>query len=382
MANAFVFPRAIVSFGFVTLAAACSSVTIPGIPGNQINPPANTLPTAPRPDPDARGVITYPGYQVAIARPGETLESLSERLGLSAPQVAITNGLPAGEQFTGGEVVLIPGDGSTIPAETSIASTAGAALNRAESSSSATSSGSATASAPAPSGQQPLRHTVQRGESAYSIARLYNVSARSLADWNGLDETLAVREGQVLLIPVATSGAAAASATSAPGEGSPSPQPPSSTSAQPSEDLQSVAAASAAGATPPAAALNDQRTAVSDTTKLLTPVSGRIIRGYDPRRQQEGLDFSAAAGAQVVAADEGTVAAITRDVDQVPIIVLRHSDNLLTVYANVDNIKVEKGARVRRGQQIAEVRAGEPPFLHFEVRKGLDSVDPVPYLTE
>ena len=56
------------------------------------------------------------------------------------------------------------------------------------------------------------------------------------------------------------------------------------------------------------------------------------------------------------------------------------ADNYLTVYAGVDELKVEKGDRVRRGQQIAVVRAGDPSFLHFEIRQGLESIDPVPLL--
>ena len=76
----------------------------------------------------------------------------------------------------------------------------------------------------------------------------------------------------------------------------------------------------------------------------------------------------------------GTVAAITKDTDQVPILVVRHADNILTVYANIDGIKVAKGETVKRGQTIAEVRAGSPAFLHFEVRNGIDAVDPMPYL--
>ena len=41
---------------------------------------------------------------------------------------------------------------------------------------------------------------------------------------------------------------------------------------------------------------------------------------------------------------------------------------------------VEKGDKVVRGQKIAEVRDASPSFLHFEVRDGFDSVDPIPYL--
>ncbi|MEM8959042.1 MAG: peptidoglycan DD-metalloendopeptidase family protein [Pseudomonadota bacterium] len=378
MARAHLSLRTLMSVGLLTLTAACSSVSIPGLPGNAINAPANTLPTADRPEPDSRGVISYPGYQVAVARSGETIEQLSERLGLPAPQVARTNGLPAGATLRSGEVIVLPSRVAEAAQGNDVAAVAGAALDRADAGTPARASDD-----PGPPVTEPRRHTVQRGESAYSIARLYNVSARSLADWNGLDDTLTVREGQVLLIPVARQTAAAQDplATVPPGEGSPTPQPPSAATAQPDEDLPSVAAASAAGATPPAASLNNDRTAASDTTRLLTPVSGRIIRGYD-KRQNEGLDFSAPAGSQVIAADAGTVAAITRDVDQVPIVVLRHSNGLLTVYANVDDIKVEKGARVSRGQQIAVVREADQPFLHFEVRQGFDSVDPVPYLTE
>ena len=81
------------------------------------------------------------------------------------------------------------------------------------------------------------------------------------------------------------------------------------------------------------------------------------------------------------AAADGIVAAITRDTDQVPIIILRHADNLLTVYAGVDNLTIEKGDRVTRGQIIAKVRDAEPSFLHFEVRQGLSSVDPMDFLS-
>jgi murein DD-endopeptidase MepM/ murein hydrolase activator NlpD len=113
--------------------------------------------------------------------------------------------------------------------------------------------------------------------------------------------------------------------------------------------------------------------------RLGMPVQGKIIRGYQ-KKKNEGIDIAAAAGTTVTAAGDGTVAAITKDTDQVPILVIRHEGNLLTVYANIDGITVAKGEKVKRGQAIAKVRAGDSPFLHFEVRQGFDSVDPMPYL--
>lgn len=46
---------------------------------------------------------------------------------------------------------------------------------------------------------------------------------------------------------------------------------------------------------------------------------------------------------------------------------------------NIDAISVKKGDSVKAGQAIAKVRAGAQG-LHFRVRKGYDSVDPMPYL--
>jgi murein DD-endopeptidase MepM/ murein hydrolase activator NlpD len=109
------------------------------------------------------------------------------------------------------------------------------------------------------------------------------------------------------------------------------------------------------------------------------PVQGRIIRAY-ARGRNDGVGIGAPAGTEVRAASEGTVAAITQDTDQVPILVLRHANNLLTVYANIDDIRVARGDRVSRGQVLATVRRGDPSFLHFEVREGFESVDPMPYL--
>ena len=88
----------------------------PPQPDRCVNPAADTQATAARPEPDSRGVISYPGYQVAVARPGETVESLSQRLGLSAPQVARTNGLPAGSTFRGGEVIVQNNQGQELGA--------------------------------------------------------------------------------------------------------------------------------------------------------------------------------------------------------------------------------------------------------------------------
>src|SRR5690606_6840128 len=157
----------------------------------------------------------------------------------------------------------------------------------------------------------------------------------------------------------------------APGQGSPTPTPPPASQPLPAEKTP---AAAAPVKTPPAPALE-----TTSSAKLAFPVQGKIIREYQ-KKKNDGIDIAAAAGTSVKAASDGTVAAITKDTEQVPILVVRHEGNLLTVYANIDGIAVAKGDKVKRGQTLAKVRASDPSFLHFEVRQGFDSVDPLPFL--
>jgi murein DD-endopeptidase MepM/ murein hydrolase activator NlpD len=220
-----------------------------------------------------------------------------------------------------------------------------------------------------------VRHRVARGETAFTVARRYNVTTRALADWNGLGPELMLREGQTLLIPVAADtprpAAAAEAPVTAPGQGSPTPEPPSA--AQPLPP-----APAAAPATPPSPDLGASRSAAS-AARFAMPADGNVIRSFSPPRNQ-GIDIGAAAGSPVRAAADGTVAKISRDTASIPIVMIRHPGNLLTVYANVDGISVAEGAAVRRGQQIGTVRAGSPAFLHFEVRDGIEAQDPMTFL--
>lgn len=333
--------------------------------------------TESRPEPDARGVISYPNYQVAVARRGDSVADVADRVGLSPGELARFNALDPDTPLRSGEVLALPRRVAAAPAaapggEIDITTLASGAIDRAE----------GTPATPAAAGREPIRHQVRRGETAFSIARLYNVSTRALADWNGLGPEMTVREGQYLLIPLSeaadtrTAALAAPADTTQPGSGSPTPVPPSASEPLPVDSPASTAAEAEAPASPQ---LADERTAATPTSRLAMPVEGRIIRAYE-RGRNDGIGIAADAGTLVRAADDGTVAAITRDTDQVPILVIRHADNLLTVYANIDNIQVERGTSVRRGDTIASVRSGTPSFLHFEVREGFESVDPMPFL--
>lgn len=212
------------------------------------------------------------------------------------------------------------------------------------------------------------------GETAWSISRRYGVTVADLAAANALpSETMTVRTGQVLSIPAGGTAVASAS-TSAPGAGTPTPTPPSASQPLPNEQTEPSSKPVDRPETPD---LGATRTAASGSGKFQMPVAGSIVRAYAKGRN-EGIDISAPAGTTVRAAGSGTVAAITRDTQGAPIVVVRHDGTLMTVYTGLAELSVAKGDSVGTGDAIGT--SGPSGVVHFEVRNGFESTDPEDYL--
>lgn len=343
--------------------------------------------TAARPKPDAKGVISYPNYQVAIAKKGDTIADVAARTGLPADELARYNGVTGEATLRNGEVIALPrrvGETTASPTQSGtiaigeridVTTLANEALNDAGTS---TSSPVTTTAAPSDfvEGMEPVRHQVMRGETAYSIARQYGVSVRALSDWNGLGSDLAVQEGRYLLIPVkasgGTAGQQAAVTTTQPGQGTSTPTPPSAAAPLPDPEEAKPAAA-------PSKPTTDLGATQTSNAEMTKPVAGAIIRDYDKAKSKFVL-FSAPSGTAVKAAKDGTVKLISTNADGVKIMVVDHGDGLQTAYSFIDNISVNKGDSVKRGQTIAKVTANEFNALQFMVFKGTQTVDPSPYL--
>ena len=347
-------------------------------------------PVEPRPRADDRGVISYPTYQVAVSRRGDTPVEVARRVGVDPARLASFNGLPADIVLGAGEILALPGrvpepspaTGSVVtgpirpPGSVDITTLAGAAIDRASPVEANPGVPRTTPSA-AVSGREPVRHRVERGETAFSIARLYGISVRALAEWNGLDADLTVTEGRFLLIPVvSTAQGLQPAAESRPGAGSAAPIPPSAARALPADEAPAPRTSTEVAAAAPAAPEPAPATAAS-RARLAAPVAGAVNRTFAAGRN-DGIGFAAPPGSDVRAAEAGTIAAITEDTNGVPIVVIRHADGLLTVYAGISDLSVTKGDAVTRSQPFAKVRDGGA--LHFEVRDGFEAVDPADYI--
>ncbi len=379
-------PRPVRQLALLAVLAACSTPIDydlrDRIGAFSTNAAARSVTTAPRPTPDARGIISYPGYQVAVARRGDTVADVAARIGLPADELARFNGLTPDTGLRPDEILALPRrvpDTPRAAGEVDIAALAGQAIENAPRTPPVT--GAAPAAAPArpetvapPPRGEPIRHKVARGETAYTISRLYQVPVKALAEWNGLGPDFAIREGQYLLIPLTDRPGPepATEAVTEPGEISPTPVPPSASKPLPDEKIDP--------GPPELPEITLDEPDRPEDTAMTMPVRGKIIRTYAKAEGREGIAIAGTPGAPVLAADDGVVRAITRDADNIPIVVIDHGDNLLTVYANLGAVEVGKGDRVTRGQSIARLREGENAYVHFEVRKGFESVDPASYL--
>ena len=333
-----------------------------------------------RPLPDSRGIISYSTYEVAVARKGDTIKSIADRLGLKSQNIAAYNGMSSFEKLNDGQLISLPNrtdkrkfqlkNLTSNSNEVNVTELASTAIET------ATSKKKVIKKSTSEQENEPIRHKVSRGETAFTISRLYNVSIRSLADWNGLDSNYTIREGQYLLIPLPRDKIFTKVATVKPGKNSKTPSTPSSAEALPEpipkENLETTSSKSKSSNQP-------ENIEPSNTGQFSYPVNGKIIRDY-VKNKTDCIDISAPEGTPIVAAEKGIVAAITSDTQEVPIIVLKHEGNLLTVYAGIGDIAVKEKERVSKSQVIGKIRPGNPSFLHFEVRRGFESIDPMEFL--
>ena len=119
---------------------------------------------------------------------------------------------------------------------------------------------------------------------------------------------------------------------------------------------------------------------------FIWPVEGKINQGFEEaeNRRHQGIDISSAVGAPIKASNAGTVIYSNNTIKGYGnLIILRHSEELVTVYAHNQVNLVEEGTWVEKGQIIGKVgQTGRTsgPHLHFEIRKNNKAIDPLLFL--
>ncbi|RJX31018.1 MAG: LysM peptidoglycan-binding domain-containing protein [Oxalobacter sp.] len=111
------------------------------------------------------------------------------------------------------------------------------------------------------------------------------------------------------------------------------------------------------------------------------PSEGRMVSVFSDN-YSKGIDIAGRMGQPVTAAADGKVTHVGPLRGYGNMVIIKHSDNLNSVYAHNKTILVKEGDTVRQGQQIAEMGNSDSDMvkLRFEIRQHGKPVDPTRYL--
>lgn len=213
-----------------------------------------------------------------------------------------------------------------------------------------------------------ILYTVKLGDTLTDIAELYQVEVENIVGFisNEIGNADSVPEGALLLLPGAV----------------PPPPPPPAATPEP--------IFVAAAPEPPPDAGAAAAPADASVSGFIWPVYGPISEYYGAPRgagtYHTGLDIDQTYnyGGPVAAAAPGQVVLATSDgYGYGAYVVIRHDNGYETLYAHLSTIYVSQGQYVSQGEVIGAIGCTgycTGPHLHFEVRVGGATVDPLSYL--
>ena len=204
------------------------------------------------------------------------------------------------------------------------------------------------------------RIVVKSGDTLFGIARRFGVSVQKIVEINNLGLNNVIFTGQVLKIPK-ISGSKSVTLNS-------NNNLKIITLPQPKPDI------------------------LKTSSRILkvnfySPIDGIIITKFGIKSDgvmNEGIYIEADYGTIVKSSADGEVIFVGSDLkDFGKLLIIKHSENLITSYAHLSKIYVHEGEIITRGQPIAEVGSSgkvTKSQLYFEIRQDNEALDPITYL--
>jgi lipoprotein NlpD len=261
---------------------------------------------------------------------------------------------------------------------------------------------------------RPEVHVVRKGDTLLSISLEYGLDYRDVAAWNRLENINLIRIGQSLRLRPpgdAGTGATVGGATARPVEVRPSGglaravplADPDGVRTEPRALRQpfsdrALADASVAGRRPgEAAIIRPEPPAVSTPDPILPPkadaatpagvinwawpTTGALLERFSDTNR--GIDIGGKPGQPILASADGRVVysgSAIRGYGRM--LIVKHNDQYVSVYAHASELLVKEGQAVSRGQRIAEMGSTDADRvkLHFEIRRMGRPIDPLRYL--
>ena len=201
---------------------------------------------------------------------------------------------------------------------------------------------------------------VKSGDTLFGIARRFGVSVQKIVEINNLGLNNVIFTGQVLKIPK-ISGSNSVTLNS-------NKNLKIVTLPQPKPDILKTSSRIL-------------------KVKFYSPLDGTIITKFGIKSDgvmNEGIYIEADYGTIVKSSADGEVIFVGSDLkDFGKLLIVKHSENLITSYAHLSKIYVHEGEIITRGQPIAEVGSSgkvTKSQLYFEIRQDNEALDPITYL--
>ncbi|MDD5475372.1 MAG: M23 family metallopeptidase [Syntrophales bacterium] len=247
-------------------------------------------------------------------------------------------------------------------------------------------------------------HRVQPNETLSKIAREYNTTPEAIARANNIDDINVIERDRVLFIPQAgapsarDSGYGTVSAPQKPAAEALRERPMATPTSEPAprpgrvreETLTSQELPGRVTGREQQAPAPKETVAASPPREgplsFLWPFSGSVTSSFGPQQggtRMNGISIESKTLAPVKASEEGTV------LHSAPIkfygetIIIRHSNNYLTIYAQLQSRSVKTGDTVSRGDAIGMPGKNEDQGNHgiyFEMRRNNRPIDPMTLL--
>jgi len=225
---------------------------------------------------------------------------------------------------------------------------------------------------------------VRKGDTLYAIAFGYGLDAMTVARLNGMSSPYTIYPGQkILLIPP---GGGSQNAETGPGVQISALKTPATVTTRATETQQpsDVEISEPPITAPVTSSAPSVASVTAEPTDWNWPTEGRVIRGFvagDPARN--GLDIAGTEGQPVTASSAGQVVYSGNGlIGYGELIILKHSEDMLSAYAHNRVRLVKEGDQVWAGQRIAEMgrNSSDEQLLHFEIRQAGKPINPMTYL--
>jgi len=121
------------------------------------------------------------------------------------------------------------------------------------------------------------------------------------------------------------------------------------------------------------------------------PVEGNIVTRFGKQHNPDlgtevisnGIDIEAVKGSKVLSVAPGRIEFSDWWQSYGKMVIVSHSQGYYSLYAHLSRVLINVGSDVKEGEVIGEVGdtgSLKGPYLHFEIRKGRQAVDPLKYL--